>query len=339
MIHARSNPKAGVAYRRFRHARDCIGPAVGSLGWTLRLTDIRPFAEPLPPNASFIRADLADGPAILRMVEGCGTVLHFGGISVEQPFEDVYGPNIRGLYHAFEAARREGARMVFASSNHTIGFHSRSAVLDGDCAFRPDGYYRLSKVYGEMMAQLYWDKHGIETVSLRIGSARAEPTDARMLATWLSYPDLIDLVVRAATAEKVGHSVVWGASNNTRMTWWRNDARQMLGWAPQDNAEAWAGALEGLVGDQPASETNQGGSYCAMGVVARTDRADAITLTLFFVQATRTKFGRPRSSMRFRARTATATSVARRLSLRERSLSPITCLKRATAVSTRARLL
>jgi uronate dehydrogenase len=241
-----------------------LAKALAERGWTLRLTDIRPFAEPLPPRASFTRADLSDGPAILRLAEGCGTVLHFGGVSVEQPFEDVYGPNIRGLYHAFEAARRERARMVFASSNHTIGFHPRTEVLDDDCAFRPDGYYGLSKIYGEMMAQLYWDKHGIETVSLRIGSARAEPTDARMLATWLSYPDLIDLVARAATADNVGHSVVWGASRNARMTWWRKDAREQLGWAPQDSADAWTGALEGVVGDHPASETYQGGSNCAM---------------------------------------------------------------------------
>jgi uronate dehydrogenase len=242
-----------------------LANALAERGWSLRLTDIRPFTTPLPAGASFIRADLADGPAILRMAEGCGTILHFGGISVEQPFEDVYGPNIRGLYHAFEAARREDARMVFASSNHTIGFHPRTDVLDDTSAYRPDGYYGLSKVYGEGMAQLYWDKHGIETVSLRIGSCRAEPSDERMLATWLSYPDLITLVERAATADDVGHSKIWGASNNTRMTWWGADAREALGWAPKDNAERWAGTLEGVVSDHHASEDNQGGSYCAMG--------------------------------------------------------------------------
>ena len=241
-----------------------LAKALAAQGWTLRLTDIRPFAEPLPPGASFTSADLEDGPAILRLAEGCGTILHFGGISVEHPFETVYGPNIRGLYHAFEAARREGARMVFASSNHTIGFHPRTDAIDDTAAYRPDGYYGLSKMYGEGMAQLYWDKHGIETVSLRIGSARAAPTDARMLATWLSYPDLISLTIRAATADGVGHSRIWGASNNTRMTWWAGDARALIGWAPQDNAEAWAAQLEPLVSVHPAAEANQGGGYCGM---------------------------------------------------------------------------
>lgn len=242
-----------------------LASALAARGWTLRLTDLRPFPGPLPSGASFTQADLADGPMILRLAEGCGTILHFGGISVEQPFETIYGPNIGGLYHAFEAARREGARMVYASSNHTIGFHPRTDVLDVGDAFRPDGYYGLSKMYGEGMAQLYWDKHGVETVSLRIGSARAEPIDARMLATWLSYRDLTNLVERAATAESVGHSVIWGVSANKRMSWWRNDARELIGWTPQDDAERWAPELEGVVSDNHASEVNQGGSYCAMG--------------------------------------------------------------------------
>ncbi len=74
-----------------------------------------------------MKADLNDGVALLRQAEGCGAILHFGGVSVERPFEEVLGPNLRGLYHVYEAARREGARVIFASSNHSIGFHERPA--------------------------------------------------------------------------------------------------------------------------------------------------------------------------------------------------------------------
>ena len=83
---------------------------LGQAGWTLRLTDIAPFPDPLPPGAVFRRADLEDGVALLRQAEGCGAVLHFGGTSVEKPFEEVIGANIRGLHHVYEAARRERAR-------------------------------------------------------------------------------------------------------------------------------------------------------------------------------------------------------------------------------------
>ena len=241
-----------------------LARALAAEGWTLRLTDISPFPDALPPKASFTRADLNDGVAILRLAEGCGAILHFGGISVERPFEEVLGPNIRGLYHVYEAARREGARVVFASSNHSIGFHERGETIGADCQFLPDSYYGLSKAYGELMGRLYWFKHGVESVFVRIGSCFPEPVDARMLATWLSYADLARLMQRCVLAEKVGLSVIWGASNNTRMTWWRDDARDALGWAPRDSADPFAGQLAGKVSDSPIAERYQGGGFTAM---------------------------------------------------------------------------
>ena len=241
-----------------------LARALAAEGWTLRLTDLVPFPDPLPAGANFTRADLNDGPAILRLAEGCGAILHFGGVSVERPFEEVLGPNIRGLYHVYEAARRERARVVFASSNHSIGFHERSETIDADCQFLPDGFYGLSKAYGELMGRLYWFKHGVESVSVRIGSCFPEPTDARMLATWLSYPDLARLMQRCVLAETVGCVVVWGASANARMTWWGKDARDALGWTPQDSADAFAGQLEGKVSDSAIAERYQGGGFTAM---------------------------------------------------------------------------
>src|SRR5246127_2685854 len=172
-------------------------------GWALRLTDIAPFPDAVPAGASFTKVDLNDGVAILRLAEGCGAIVHLGGVSVERPFEEVLGPNIRGLYHIYEAARREQARVIFASSNHSIGFHERAETIGADTQFLPDGFYGLSKAYGELMGRLYWFKHGVESVFLRIGSAFPEPTNARMLATWLSYQDLSRLVSRCVLTEKV----------------------------------------------------------------------------------------------------------------------------------------
>ena len=251
--------------------------ALARQGWRLRLTDRVPFPDPLPEGIRFHLADLEDGAALLRIAEGCGTILHFGGISVEHPFETVIGPNIRGLYHAYEAARREGARMVFASSNHAIGFHERNAVLDDDCALAPDGFYGLSKAYGEMMGRLYRDKHGVGSVFLRIGSCFPEPTDARMLATWLSYPDLTRLVACAALAPDLGPEgsvVIWGASNNARMTWWRRDGRATIGWAPQDSADSYTAALDGKTSGERIAERYQGGGFCARDYTRETPASD-----------------------------------------------------------------
>jgi uronate dehydrogenase len=238
--------------------------SLGALGWRLVLTDIAPFPDTLPPGATFTKADLSDGVAILRVAEGSGTIIHLGGVSVERPFEEVIGPNIRGLYHIYEAARRETARVIFASSNHSIGFHERTESLSADTQFLPDGYYGLSKAYGELMGRMYWFKHGVESVNVRIGSAFPEPVNARMLATWLSYGDFSRLMERCVLTRAVGHAVIWGASNNTRMTWWRDDARAALGWAPVDSADPFAGQLVGAVSGDPVEERYMGGAFCSM---------------------------------------------------------------------------
>ena len=203
--------------------------ALGALGWRLVLTDIQPFPDEIPAGASFTQADLEDGVTMLRLAEGCGAIIHLGGVSVERPFEEVIGPNIRGLYHIYEAARREKARVIFASSNHSVGFHERSVSVPADTQFLPDGYYGLSKAYGELMGRMYWFKHGVESVNVRIGSAREEPIDARMLASWLSLPDFSRLMQRCVLTPQVGCVVIWGASANSRMTWWRDDARDGAG--------------------------------------------------------------------------------------------------------------
>jgi uronate dehydrogenase len=240
-----------------------IAPYLAGLGWTLRLTDIAPFPDALPERCSFTRADLNDGVAILRLAEGCGMILHFGGVSVERPFEEVLGPNIRGLYHIYEAARREGARVLFASSNHSIGFHERTDKLDADCQFMPDGYYGLSKMYAEGMGRLYWHKHGVESVLVRIGSCFPEPTEERMLSTWLSYADLCRLCERATLAPRTGCCVIWGASDNAR-TFWGADARALIGWVPQDSADAYANRVQGKTSGDPVIERYQGGAYTRM---------------------------------------------------------------------------
>lgn len=238
---------------------------LGGLGWTVRLTDLAPFPDAMPPGAGFTMLDLNDGVGLLRLAEGCGTILHLGGVSTDQPFEDVLGPNIRGLHHIYEAARREHARVVFASSNHTVGFHERTTTLDADCDFRPDSFYGLSKAYGELMGRLYWDKHGVENVNIRIGSCFPEPRDNRMLASWLSYADLHRLMQRCTLATATGHCVVWGASANSRMTWWRKDQRARVGWQPQDSADVFAGQYAGKTSGSVVTERYQGGVYCVSG--------------------------------------------------------------------------
>ncbi|MEU0334474.1 NAD(P)-dependent oxidoreductase [Streptomyces sp. NPDC006193] len=212
-------------------------------GYTLRLFDVRPVED--APDA--ITADLADAEALREAVRGVDAVVHLAGISLEAPFEKILASNIRGTYHLYEAARREGVRrIVFASSNHAVGFtptpRPGEPPVPVDTPRRPDTFYGLSKSFGEDLAQLYWDKHGLETVSVRIGSCFPEPTSVRMLSIWLSPADGARLLHAALTAEDVGHTVVYGSSANTRL-WWDLTGARALGYEPQDDSEPYAAKL------------------------------------------------------------------------------------------------
>ena len=87
-----------------------LAKTLAAEGWTLRLSDVAPFPDPLPERATFRRCDLADGVEVIRLVEGCGLVLHFGGASHDEvPFEAVADANLRGLYYIYEGALGRGA--------------------------------------------------------------------------------------------------------------------------------------------------------------------------------------------------------------------------------------
>lgn len=177
------------------------------------------------------------------------------------------GPISPGFFHIYEAARRHGVkRVIFASSNHVIGFYKQDQTLDARSPRRPDGYYGLSKSYGEDMATFYFDRYGIETVSIRIGSSFPEPQNRRMLSTWLSFADLTQLLERSLYTPDVGHTVVYGASNNPNL-WWDNRYAAHLGFAPKDSSEVFRDKVQA----QPMPAANdpsmiyQGGAFVAAG--------------------------------------------------------------------------
>ncbi|WP_030379014.1 MULTISPECIES: NAD-dependent epimerase/dehydratase family protein [unclassified Streptomyces] len=231
-----------------------------SYGYELRLFDVRPVEG--EPDA--IVGDLADRGAVREAVRGVDAVLHLAGISVESTFEKILAANIEGTYHLYEAVREEGVeRVVFASSNHAVGYTpvpgSGDPLIPVDTPRRPDTFYGLSKSFGEDLAQLYWDKHGVETVSVRIGSCFPEPVDVRMLSLWMSPEDGARLFHAALTAPDVGHTVVYGSSANTRL-WWDLTGARALGYAPQDDSERFAPALLAAQGEAPAT-THVGGRF------------------------------------------------------------------------------
>lgn len=208
----------------------------------LRLSDVQAFGE-AAAGEEVVLADLADAAAVSAMVKGVDAIVHLGGFSVEGPFEPIFQANILGAYNLYEAARKHGVkRVVFASSNHVTGFYRQSETIDSSYPPRPDGLYGVSKAFGEDLSRFYFDRYGIETACVRIGSSYLEPKDRRMLATWLSFDDLHRLITACLTTPVLGHSIIFGMSDNA-VTWWDNSRARHIGYVPQDSSDIFRDAV------------------------------------------------------------------------------------------------
>ena len=219
---------------RPRLAADCA---------VLRLSDITAKPSDISAHEEWITQDLADKAGVFALCTGVDAVIHLGGVSTERPFDEILPANIVGVYNLYEAARAQGVkRIVFASSNHVTGYYKQSDTIDAAAPPRPDGWYGISKAFGEDVSRFYYDRYGIETACIRIGSSFPEPKDRRMLASWLSYKDLHRLVVACLSTPVLGHSIVFGMSNNA-VTWWDNRLARHVGYVPQDSSDVFREAL------------------------------------------------------------------------------------------------
>ena len=232
----------------------------------LRLTDIKPVANPAA-NEEVIVSDISDRAALEKMMVGVKAVVHLAGMIGNFDLEALFKVNARGLFDVFETARLEGIkRIVFASSNHAFGCYPITAPVTPDMPPRPDSLYGVFKVWGEAMLRNYHDRHGIQSVSLRIGTYRTEPIDQRSLATWLSPRDVAQLVDLSLRHPDPGFLIVNGYSGNTRLKAGKS-GWDALGYKPLDNAEDHREALraKGIDVDSPDKDVwewqEQGGSH------------------------------------------------------------------------------
>jgi uronate dehydrogenase len=232
-------------------------------GWRhLKLTDARPIKEPAS-NEETIVADVGDRSAIDRMMQGVSAVVHLTGAGADYSLEDLFRINVRGVFDVFESARLAGVqRIVYASSNHAFGCYPITERVSPDLPPRPDSLYGAFKVYGETILRNYFDRHGIRSVSMRIGTYRTLPIDQRSLATWLSPGDVGRLVDASLRHRDPGCLIVNGYSANTRIkiadTSW-----DFLGYEPKDNAEDHVEMLraKGIDVDGPWEWNEHGGSH------------------------------------------------------------------------------
>ncbi|ELY86317.1 NAD-dependent epimerase/dehydratase family protein [Natrinema altunense] len=209
--------------------------------------------------------EIRDREAFANALEGQDVLLHLAANpSPRAEWDEVRGPNVDGVYNAFEAAiEHDLQRVVFASSNHAVNMRNavsgirpestvgRPAVVRPDDPADPDTYYGVTKVFGEALGSYYAKRHGLEVVNLRIGwlltrdDLRRECRDrdgageryAR--AMWLSPDDCRRLLNAAVTATLGGSPLTaHGISANAERFLSLSETMRDLGYRPRDDAEA-----------------------------------------------------------------------------------------------------
>src|SRR3954468_16874813 len=222
----------------------------------IRWSDRRTPAD-LAPDEEFVAADLADYAQVEKIVAGIEGIAHFGGYSVEGDWPTILSANIVGCRNLFEAAYRAGVkRVVFASSNHAVGFYPREKKIGVDVTVRPDSRYGVSKAFGEAIGALYADKHGLRVTCLRIGNVADAPVDQRRMSIWLKPEDLVQLVRIGLEHPDIHFEVFYGASGN-EAAWWDNSNARRFGYKPQGKAEdfrAQAMAAQAKLPPDPVAE-------------------------------------------------------------------------------------
>ena len=194
-------------------------------------------------NEVFKKLNIKNFKEVNKILKKTDLIIHFGGYSNEGPFKEILDSNILGTYNIWKSAKKNKIkRIIFASSIHSVGMYRANETINHKVMHKPDTFYGLSKCFGENLAQMYWDKCGIECLIIRILSC-AKVTSKRSLSTWLSYDDLIRIVIQSTKIKKLGFEIIYGVSNNKRLNVDNTNATKKLKINIKDNAEKFLNKL------------------------------------------------------------------------------------------------
>ncbi len=208
-------------------------------------------------DEEILRADIRDFNSVLESMKDVEAVVHLAASSnALASWSSVCSNNIVGTYNVFEASRQmQIKKIVFASSNHACGFSIlESEIVGPEAPVRPDGFYGVSKVFGETLGRYYSDKYGMSVICLRIGIFRKEsPRDffkkirsgkethsfypkEKVIGLWIGKSDMAQLIHKSLqTNLKFG--IFYASSNNTPNVFDSSKTRELLAFKPNERAE------------------------------------------------------------------------------------------------------
>ncbi len=123
-------------------------------------------------KAKLVKGDILD-PKKLLSVEKADLIYHLAAqvvvpYSMENPLID-FETNAKGTVHVLEKARKDDAKLVFASSAAVYGNPTVFPTPE-TYGFHPFSCYGLSKVVGEEYCEMYRDQYGLDVTIMRFAN-------------------------------------------------------------------------------------------------------------------------------------------------------------------------
>ncbi|HIC01542.1 TPA: NAD(P)-dependent oxidoreductase [Candidatus Poribacteria bacterium] len=200
--------------------------------------------------------------------QGVDSVVHCGFIgSASQAHRQFWKEldNVAMCYNVYQTCVEEGVRRaVVCSSNHAADFYERLIWQDKmefvtpDMIPLSDNYYGWAKISYESLGFVFatgamTDGIRLENVQLRIGGPRETDIEGlgasdlkrvhRALGAYLSLQDQVQLIVKSIEAEDIADEkgvpfqIFYGISDNTHRFWSIQNARDVIGYAPEDDSQ------------------------------------------------------------------------------------------------------
>jgi NAD(P)-dependent dehydrogenase (short-subunit alcohol dehydrogenase family) len=200
--------------------------------------------EKIKAFGELIQGDITDLDGMKAACRGVDTVLHLAADpSPSAPWSRVRDLNIAGTYNTYVAAKAAACRrVIYASSIHAVSGYPADVQVKTSEPVNPGDLYGVSKCFGEAMGRYMAEQENLSVIALRIGafqplaSARDEKQGLHMLDTWVSRRDLNQLIEKCIDAEHIRFAIFHGLSDNRFKRLDISDARELVGYAPQDDA-------------------------------------------------------------------------------------------------------
>ena len=202
------------------------------------------------PDDEIVVSDVANFENMVEACDGVDAIAHLGIAITQRGYprtrynQMIMETNIQGTYNIFAAARINKVPVViFASTNHVTGFYERNNVYTTpDMPVRPDSIYGGSKAYGEALGRHYHEQYGISVYCIRIANYPDTEEVNRDYAPgenrWLSARDSAELTACCIEAPRPQFGIFYGVSQGGEKKWDLSNAKELVGWEPQDRGAA-----------------------------------------------------------------------------------------------------